>query len=86
MAEKEKTFEEALKQLEDIVKKLDRPDIPLEESIKLFEEGMKLSDVCNKKLDQAQQRVELLQKNAAGDMAAVPFEGEGVDSEEEKPE
>ena len=74
MEKKEKTFEDALNQLEGIVKKLEKPDLPLEESIKLFEEGMSLSKICSEKLDQAQQRVEILQKEASGSMKAVPFE------------
>ena len=75
--EKEMTFEEALVQLEAVVKKLEKPDLPLEESIKLFEEGMRLSTLCNTKLDQAQQRVELLQKQASGEIKPVPFEAKG---------
>ncbi|MEW6363963.1 MAG: exodeoxyribonuclease VII small subunit [Acidobacteriota bacterium] len=76
--EKEMTFEEALVQLETVVKKLEKPDLPLEESIKLFEEGMRLSRLCNTKLDQAQQRVELLQKQASGEIKPTPFEAKSV--------
>ncbi len=74
MEKKEKSFEDALNQLEGIVKKLEKPDLPLEESIKLFEDGMSLSKICSEKLDQAQQRVEILQKDASGGMKAVSFE------------
>ena len=78
MEKKEMTFEDALAKLEGIVKKLEKPDLPLDESIKLFEEGMNLSKVCSERLDQAQQRVELLQKDAAGALKAVPFQGENA--------
>jgi exodeoxyribonuclease VII small subunit len=76
MEKKELTFEDALGRLEGIVKKLEKPDLPLEESIKLFEEGMGLSKICSERLDQAQQRVELLQKEASGAMKSVPFDEE----------
>lgn len=71
--EKQPSFEEALQQLENVVKKLESPNLPLEESIKLFEEGMRLSGICSEKLEQAQMKIELLQKQASGEMKKVPF-------------
>ena len=47
------TFEEPLKKLETIVAQLERGDLQLEESMKLFEEGMRLSAECKKQLDEA---------------------------------
>ncbi len=81
---KQITFEEALQQLEAVVKKLEKPDLPLEESIRLFEEGMKLSEVCSTKLDSAQQRVEILQKQASGELKPTPFEGASEDEPEQE--
>lgn len=49
----ELSFEEAMAQLEDIVKKLDQDTLSLDDSIKAYEEGMKLSQYCQKKLTQA---------------------------------
>ena len=50
----EKKFEEAMKRLENIVESLERGDLSLEESLKIFEEGMKLLHFCSKKLEEAE--------------------------------
>ncbi len=57
------TFEEALAQLEKIVKQLESGDTTLDESVKLFEKGIKLSELCSNYLKQAQQKVEILINN-----------------------
>ncbi|MDY6854248.1 MAG: exodeoxyribonuclease VII small subunit [Thermodesulfobacteriota bacterium] len=62
----EKKYEDALKELESIVQQLERGDIPLEESLKLFEKGVKLSRFCAKKLDEAEKKVEVLMKDKEG--------------------
>ena len=69
-------FESALKRLEEIVKKLEAGDQPLDTALELFEEGIKLSRFCQSKLEQAERRVEILLKNESGQTRAVPFEGE----------
>ncbi len=51
------SFEEALFRLEEISKKLESGETPLEESIKLFEDGIKLTRVCEKKLSSAKQKI-----------------------------
>ena len=51
-------FEEALKELESIVSKLEDDSITLEESVKLYEEGIKLSKFCSEILNQAELRIE----------------------------
>ena len=56
----ELTFEEALRQLEDTVNKLEIGDLSLEESIELFERGQSLVAYCNELLDKASLRVEQL--------------------------
>jgi exodeoxyribonuclease VII small subunit len=56
----EKTFEEALVRLEEIIRKLENGELSLEESLKLFEEGIALARHCNLKLDEAQGKVEVL--------------------------
>ena len=54
MAEKkEKTFEESLVKLEEIVKKLESGQVPLDDAITSFTEAMELSKVCNEKLKNA---------------------------------
>jgi exodeoxyribonuclease VII small subunit len=62
------TFEAALKQLEEIVQRLERGELALEESLKLYEEGIRLSRVCHAKLEEAEGRIELLMKDARGDL------------------
>ena len=59
MEQKERpSFEEALKELESIVSKLEDDSITLEESVKLYEEGIKLSRFCSEILNQAELRTE----------------------------
>ena len=69
-------FEVALKRLEEIVKKLESGDLPLDSALELFEEGIKLSRFCHTTLGQAERRVEILLKNESGQVRAVPFETE----------
>jgi exodeoxyribonuclease VII small subunit len=72
----EKKFEAALARLEEIVKELETGDLPLDLSLKLFEEGIKLSRLCNKRLEEAERRVEILLKDKNGSVIAQPFEEE----------
>ena len=66
--EKELKFEDGLKRLEEIVAKLESGNLPLDDSLKLFEEGVKLVRFCNERLAEAQQKVELLTKDQAGNV------------------
>ena len=54
------SFEEQLKSLEGVVEKLERGDLPLEESLALFEQGVGLSEACKAELDAAEGRVQVL--------------------------
>ena len=65
-AENEPPFEETLVRLQEIVDKLERGDMPLEASLSIFEEGVKLSRHAQRRLDEAEQRVELLLKDDEG--------------------
>jgi len=65
----EPTFEQALQQLEQIVQKLEKGELPLEESLKLYEEGIRLSRLCHGKLEEAEGRIEALLKDARGEPA-----------------
>jgi exodeoxyribonuclease VII small subunit len=71
---KEKAFEEALRELEEIVNRLEHGDLPLEQALQLFEEGVRLSRSCHAKLDEAQKRVEIVLKDENGKMTTHPFE------------
>ena len=68
-----KSFEEAMKELGDIVEKLEDGDVSLEESIKLFENGMKLSKTCQKMLENAEKKVSVLTADEDGEMQQEPF-------------
>ncbi len=57
------SFEECLQRLEVIVKEMERGDLPLEQSLKLFEEGVSLSASCRKELEAAEGRIEILLKD-----------------------
>jgi exodeoxyribonuclease VII small subunit len=67
-------FEEALARLETIVAELERGELPLDDSMRIFEEGIKLSKVCLKMLDDAERRVEILVKDKDGRKRTRPLE------------
>ncbi len=71
------TFEAALTRLEEITKSLERGDIPLEQSLKIFEEGTGLVRLCREMLDHAEQTVRLLVKDGEGKVGVVPFDEAG---------
>ena len=73
---KEQSFEEMLKRLEEIVRALDTVDTPLDVSLALFEEGAGLVKRCTEKLDQAQQKVNVLTRGADGTVTEEPFRPE----------
>jgi exodeoxyribonuclease VII small subunit len=67
------SFEESLKQLETIIGKLERGDLPLEESVRLFEEGVRLSNACKADLEAAEGKVQILLKQKDGSMKTASF-------------
>lgn len=68
-----KTFEQSIKQLEQIVEELESGDLPLEQAIKKFEEGMKISRFCSEKLDETERKIVLLTKDSQGNVSEEPF-------------
>ena len=68
------TFEQSLNDLERIVKQLEEGDLPLEESLKLFEEGVKLSRECRDRLTNAERRIQVLMKDANGNLGLQSME------------
>ena len=70
-------FEEKLTQLETVVEKLERGELSLEESVRLFEEGVKLSDACKGELEKAEGRVQVLVEGRKGAMRAAEMDAEG---------
>lgn len=67
------TFEQSLKKLEAIVEKLEKGDLALEESLKLFEEGVGLSASCKKELEAAEGKVQMLIRQRDGSLKTEPF-------------
>ena len=74
MKKDERTFEQKLERLEQIVKLLEKGDAPLAESLGLFEEGTGLIRDCSKQLDEAEQKVVKLRKGPDGAPVEEPFE------------
>lgn len=72
----EKPFETSLAELETIVGRLENGDLPLEESLELFEQGIKLSRECRTRLTNAERRIEILMKDADGELTAAEFDPE----------
>jgi len=68
-----KTFEESMKQLEQIVEELESGNLPLEKTLKKFEDGVKLSKACNKKLDEIEKKVTILIKDSNGEIKEETF-------------
>lgn len=71
----ELSFEQAFGQLEEVVRQLESGQLPLEESLALFEKGMRLAKLCEKKLDEAEQKVSQLVVSSEG-AVPTPFKAE----------
>lgn len=71
--EASKTFETSMTRLEEIVKKMERGDVPLEEALRLFEEGTGLIRSCAAQLDAAELKVVRLMKGSDGAPVETPF-------------
>jgi exodeoxyribonuclease VII small subunit len=74
--EKPEPFEKNMDKLASIVHQLEDSDLPLEKALELYEEGVKISEVCQKQLDEAEGRVQVLVKKAGGKVVAETFEEE----------
>ena len=74
-------FEEALKKLEEIVESMEAEELPLETLLARFEEGTKLSKACQKKLSEAELKIEQLEKQASGELTLKPVELEKLSAE-----
>jgi exodeoxyribonuclease VII small subunit len=68
------TFEQALKQLEEIVQKLEKGQVDLEDSIAIYERGTALKAHCEAKLRDAEARIEKIVIAPSGKASAVPFD------------
>ena len=69
-------FEKAFQQLEEIVKRLESEELPLDDSLRLFEEGIRLSRFCHQRLEEVEKKIELILADAKGQPRVEPFEPE----------
>lgn len=74
--ELELTYEEAIKRLEDVVRRLEEGDVPLEDAIALYQEGVHLARLCGNKLDAVEAQITLLLEEN-GETKEKPFQLEG---------
>lgn len=76
-----KSFEQSMKQLEQIVEQLETGELPLEKALKKFEDGMKLSRSCSAMLDETERKINLLIEDRNGTISEQPLESEPDDLE-----
>ena len=76
MAGKKLSFEQSMARLDEIVRHLEKGDMPLNDSLALFEEGTALIRSCEKQLDEAEQKVVKLRKDPDRQPEELPFEDE----------
>lgn len=76
MSKQSKTFEESMVRLEQIVRAMERGDVALEESLKLFREGTELVQSCAKLLDDAQMQIQKVMTAADGSPVMEDFDDE----------
>jgi exodeoxyribonuclease VII small subunit len=72
--ETEPTFERAMERLEAIVEQMESGKLPLEDLIVRYEEGMDLVKVCQERLANAEQKIEIIARNSAGKSVVKEFE------------
>lgn len=76
MTDKKENFEQMLSRLDEIVRHLEKGDLPLDDSLSLFEEGTGLIRRCGAMLDDAEQKVVKLKKGPDREPIELPFEDE----------
>lgn len=76
MEEQELSFEEAISQLEEIIENLEDKDISLDEALEKYEQGVKLSKFCSNKLEQAEEKIEII-KDEKGAIELENYTEEG---------
>jgi exodeoxyribonuclease VII small subunit len=86
MAPKAKKFEDELRDLEAIVNQIDSGELSLEESIAAFERGIALVRALTKRLDEAERKVELLTRDAQGELRTEPLEAEPDEQKRRSPD
>ena len=74
MAKKSMTFESAMERLEEVLRLLENGNETLDHSLALYEEGISLIRSCTEKLENAEQKIKILQMQADGSVALADFE------------
>ena len=70
------SFEEALKRLEAIVESMESSQLPLETLLARYQEGSALAQLCQAKLNEADLKIQQLEKNSKGEMVLKPFQAQ----------
>lgn len=78
-------FEDELKDLEEIVARIDSGELSLEDSIGAFERGVALVRSLSQKLDEVEKKVEVLMRNAQGELRTTPLQPDATDKDDETP-
>jgi exodeoxyribonuclease VII small subunit len=79
------SFEERLTALESVVERLERGELSLDDSVRLFEEGVKLSEACKKELETAEGRIQVLVERGRGQMGVAELDvDEDTEAEEDE--
>ena len=76
MAKQNFSFEKALEELQQIVSSLEAGNVSLDDSLGLYERGVELVRLCNRRLEEVGQRVDVLRTGEDGSFVAEPFAGE----------
>jgi exodeoxyribonuclease VII small subunit len=77
-------FEEKLTALEAVVERLERGELTLEDSVRLFEEGVHLSNACKVELEKAEGRIQVLVETQGGGLQVAELDEEESEEEEEE--
>jgi len=73
MEKKNDSFEAAIEELEEIIEKMEKGDMTLDESIKFFQKGIELSKFCSEKLDEAERKITILLEKNNGETEETDF-------------
>ncbi len=79
-AEPDLTFEQAYGRLEGLVREMESDEMPLSTLIEAYERGIQLHALCQKRLEEAQGRIEVIRRRASGDTVIEPFDESGADA------
>ncbi|MFW6388771.1 MAG: exodeoxyribonuclease VII small subunit [Desulfohalobiaceae bacterium] len=79
MDQEETSFEEKLARLQEIVRKLENQDLPLEEGLALFKEGSELATSCRQNLEQARHKIQIYAQGMLQDLEPAVWKGDQED-------